>query len=59
MIKILKSDKNGKIELTEEELEDLLKESYDEGYRDGYNVNKVAYPYYPNTTPVNPSYPGW
>ena len=60
MIKILKANENGKIEFTEDELKKLLEESYDEGYKDGYGAGKVTYPYYPNTTPINPSYPpGW
>ena len=37
MIKVFTLNKNGKIELTKEELEQLLNESYWEGYRNNSN----------------------
>ena len=37
MIKVFTLNKNGKIELTKKELEQLLNESYWEGYRDNKN----------------------
>lgn len=42
MVKVFTKNKNGKIELTEKELESLLNESYWEGY----NANKGTYIYH-------------
>lgn len=39
MIKIVQSNDEGKIVLTKEELEQLLEQSYDEGYSDGKLVS--------------------
>lgn len=36
MVKIVKADQNGNINITEEELNILLKESYNDGYDKGY-----------------------
>ena len=48
MVKIFAKNKNGKIELTEKELESLLNDSYWEGY----NANKETYVYHsPNWSP--------
>jgi hypothetical protein len=47
-IKIMYPNNRGKIELTKEELEKLLNESYSEGYSDGCNR------YYPISTPSYP-----
>ena len=41
MIKIFTLNKNNKIELTKEELQKLLDESYWEGYRSGSNTNWI------------------
>jgi len=62
MIIIYKEIKDGKIEFTKKELEELLgkvrKEGYDEGYSKGYSdaVHPITYPTTP-TTPVSPTYP--
>ena len=47
MIKIFTTDKNGKINLTKKELEDLLNEAY----WDGYNTKNYTTISYPNYTP--------
>lgn len=53
MIKIFTLNKNGKIELTKEELEQLLNESYWEGYRNNNNswiyTSPTPYKWYSNT----------
>lgn len=36
-VKIFYPNTNGNIELTKKQLEDLLEEAYDEGYRDSYH----------------------
>ena len=50
-IKIMYPNNKGKIELTKEELEKLLNESYSEGYSDGYksyhSISIPSYPYSP------------
>jgi hypothetical protein len=48
-IKIMYPNNKGKIELTKEELEKLLNESYSEGYSDGcyksyYSISTQSYP---------------
>lgn len=48
-IKIMYPNNKGKIELTKEELEKLLNESYSEGYSDGcyksyYSISTPSYP---------------
>ena len=48
-IKILFPNEKGKIELSKEELEVLLEESYQEGFEEGKNSKPVYYPYI-NTT---------
>ena len=54
MIKIFTLNKNGKIELTEKELKQLLDSVYWEGYRDNNKswtyTTPLTYPYYTNTT---------
>lgn len=47
MIKVFTKNKKGKIELTEEELDDLLKEAYDEGHTEGRRVST----YFPMQNP--------
>lgn len=56
MVKVFTTNKDGKIEFTQKELEKLL----DEVWRDGYNSNSYRYwwssptittPYYTTTTP--------
>lgn len=48
MIKVFTTNKNGKIELTKDELKNLL----DEAYWDGYRANSHVYLYQtPNWTP--------
>lgn len=48
-IKIMYPNDRGRIELTKEELEKLLNESYSEGYSDGcsryYSISTPSYPY--------------
>lgn len=50
-IKIMYPNNKGKIELTKEELEKLLNESYSEGYSDGcksyHSISIPSYPYSP------------
>ena len=50
MIKVFTLNKNGKIELTKKELEQLLNESYWEGYRNKnywtYTSPSITYPLY-------------
>ena len=47
MIKIFYPNSVGKIELTKEDLEKLLKEAYNEGYDRGRNYRSYTYtPYY-------------
>lgn len=51
MIKIFYPNSVGKIELTKEDLEKLLKEAYNEGYDRGRNYHSYAYtPYYTTLT---------
>ena len=54
MIKIFTLNKNGKIELTEKELKQLLDNVYWEGYRDNNKswtyTTPLTYPYYTTTT---------
>lgn len=42
-IKILTPDENGLFSFTKEELEELLQESYDEGYVKGVGEHKTIY----------------
>ena len=52
MITIIEANKDGQIELTKQRLEELLKEAYDEGYKDGSQTNPpFIYPYNPITNP--------
>ena len=57
MIRAYKENINGKIELTEEELNKLLQEARDEGWRDGYNSGRKYVPYI--TNPSSTHNPGW
>jgi hypothetical protein len=55
-VKVFQTNKSGKIEFTRCELEKLLNETYNEGYRDGENHAKSSYwtwtsPSIVNTTP--------
>jgi hypothetical protein len=58
-IKIMYPNDRGRIELTKDELEKLLNESYSEGYSDGcnryYSISTPSYPYitYCNGSSVN------
>ena len=57
---ILKQDKDGKIEITEEKLKEMLKDAYNNGFEDGKNANPAVYPIVsPATsiTPVSPTIP--
>lgn len=47
-IKVLVPNNNGKFEFTKEELESLLKEAYDEGYRDNYHLSSNSSLQWPN-----------
>ena len=53
MIKVFTLNKNGKIELTEKELKQLLDNVYWEGYRDNNKswtyTTPLTYPYYTTT----------
>ena len=52
MIKVFTLNKNGKIELTKKELEQLLNESYYEGYWKGYGNKGCCWTYTsPSITP--------
>lgn len=59
MIKVFTLNKNGKIELTEKELKQLLDNLYWEGYRDNnkswtYRTpSPLTYPYYSTITTTN------
>lgn len=48
---ILVQDKDGKIEITEEKIKEMLKDAYNNGFEDGKNANPVVYPI---TTPIDP-----
>ncbi len=55
MVKVFYPNKNGKIEFTKQEIEKLLDEVYNQGYRDGQNSRSywwtpptVTTPYYSN-----------
>lgn len=53
MIKVFTLNKNGKIELTEKELKQLLDNVYWEGYRDNnksWTYTTPTYPYYSTIT---------
>ena len=55
-IKIMYPNDRGRIELTKEELEKLLNESYSEGYSDGCNrYHSISTPSYPYITYCNGS----
>ena len=60
MIKVFTLNKNGKIELTKIELEQLLNESYWEGYMNRnywtYASPSITTPYYPITTDTKNPY---
>ena len=60
MIVILTANEKGKIELTEEELQKLLKEARDEGYNEGIskNILPISYPIVSPTYPITPE-PTW
>ena len=49
---VIEKNKNGKIELTKEELEKMLNDAYNQGYSDrGWKLDTITYPN-PITTPV-------
>lgn len=62
---IVAKEKDGKILLTEEELSELLKKAYDNGYAEGMArmpiitqpTNPAPNPYTPPSIPVSPTYP--
>jgi len=62
MIIVYKEPKNGKVELTKAELEDLLEKAYGEGYRAGFDNGRNTVPTTPycpptaspSTTPIEP-----
>ena len=56
MIIVFKEVINGKVTLTTEELEKLLKQARDEGYTEGYNLG-AAQKYTPIITPTTPQTP--
>ncbi len=51
-VKLMKPNKNNKIELTEKELNDLLEEAYNEGYK--ACIDPYLYPYNPYNSPDVP-----
>lgn len=53
MIKVFTVNVNGKIELTKEELQDLLNEAYWDGFSNG---NKSTTYTYPTSLPMQPYY---
>lgn len=55
MIVVYKEIKNGKVELTQEELEELLERARKEGYNEGYKDGRNTFYRYPTTT--DPSIP--
>lgn len=58
MIVVYKEIKNGKVELTQEELEELLEKARKEGYNEGYKDGRNTFYRYPTTTdPSIPTYP--
>lgn len=54
IVKIFTPNKDGKIEFTKEELEELLKNMYDTGYEDGKaSSNGNYFPYTPRVYPFD------
>lgn len=49
MVKIFVANGKGKIELSQEELEALLKEAYEDGHKDGIRMGELMTP---NYTPI-------
>lgn len=54
---IVVKDKDGKIEITEEKLKEMLQDAYNNGYEDGKNSNPVVYPITTPITPISPTIP--
>ena len=59
-IKLIQPNSYGRLEFSIEELEELLKETYDEGYADGlrsstYATKATLQDYYPSITLLNSS----
>lgn len=55
-IKIMYPNRDGRLEFSKNELEKLLEEAYNEGYKDGKNSNSYTvrdYTYYPSVTYLN------
>lgn len=53
MIKIFTTDKDGKITLTKQELQDLVNEAYWEGYNKGSSCTTITTPWTPYTWTSN------
>lgn len=49
-IKVFYPNSQGKLEFTKKELEELLNEAYNEGYKDGDHKHWYSYPYYYGTS---------
>lgn len=56
-VKVFQTNKAGKIEFTRCELEKLLNETYNEGYRDGENHAKSSYWTWTSPSVSTPTYP--
>ena len=55
-IKIMYPNRDGRLEFSKNELEKLLEEAYNEGYKDGKNSNTYTvrdYNYYPSVSYLN------
>lgn len=55
-IKIMYPNRDGRLEFSKNELEKLLEEAYNEGYKDGKNSNSYTvkdYTYYPSVSYLN------
>lgn len=55
-IKIMYPNRDGRLEFSKNELEKLLEEAYNEGYKDGKNSNTYTvkdYTYYPSVSYLN------
>jgi hypothetical protein len=58
MVKVFAFNKNGKLEFTKEELEQILNEAWNDGYNKGYySANRL--PYYTYTSPETTANPNW
>jgi len=54
---ILVQNKDGKIEITEEKLKEMLQDAYNNGYQDGKDSQPIVCPTYPTQPLVPPTSP--